>query len=296
MFYHNKKRNVGLLNDFFAKYIANAVIEQNTAGIEKANAIYKKYFSDKTEIFKEWNLFKTLYETKLTSREIAQSLIEKVRIAAGTLNSAILEAEKTKLIHEINNTLADQNFFKREVHDYKLQATIQILLNNWREKKLIESLGESAFLENVVLEHLVRTQSSIDEHTKYLQMDNEEISKEISSLVVKIMTEKFNSKFGEELFDEQREIISNYVFAKSKEHSKATLENLLDSIKNRTLNLIEKTLSVKKIENEEISESLSKKLIGIKNLLLNEYKDVKKMNDDTIIFYMTLVKLEKELA
>ena len=296
MLYHNKKRNVGLLNEFFARYIANALVEQNGAGIDKATILYKKYFLGKTEISKEWKLFAALYETNISSKETAHGLIGRVRSVSGSLNSVSLEAEKTKLIHEVNNLLGDKEFFKRPVGDYKLQASIQVLLNNWREKKLTESLSEVATLEDSVLEHLVRAKIQPSGNSLYLEMDSSQIDKEIDSLVVGLMSEKFNTKFNKELFDEQRQIVSNYVFSSSSDVSKGNLKNILESIRTRTLKLVEDSLLTKKVGKENLSEHLSKKFTGIKNLLLHEYKDTSNLNDDTITFYMTLVKLEKELA
>lgn len=296
MLYHNKKRNVGLLNDFFARYIANALVEQNNAGIDKATTIYQKYFFGNTEIFKEWRLFRALYETNVGSKEIAFNLIGRAKTMCGDLNVTALESEKTKLIHEINNSLGDKEFFKRPVGDYKLQASIQVLLNNWRDKKLTESLSEMASLEDSLLEHMVRPKVVTSETSQYLEMESHEMDKEIDSLVVGIMSEKFNSKFNKELFDEQREIVSNYVFSSSSDVSRGNLKNTLEDVRTRTLKLVETALTTKKIGTEHLSEHLSKKFMGIKNLLLNEYKDTSKLNDETITFYMTLVKLEKELV
>lgn len=294
MLYHNKKRNVGLLNDFFARYIANALVEQNHTGIEKATNIYQKYFVGNSEIAKEWKLFRGLYETNVSSRELGLRLLERVKSAVQELNSNSLEAEKTKLIHEINNTLQDKDFFKRPVNDYKLQASIQILFNNTREKKLMEAISEVAALEDMLLEHLVRTKQSVSGTSQYLEMDNNQIDEEIDTLVVNIMSNKFNTKY-KDLFAEQRDIVSNYVFADSNPNSKANLSKTLENVRVRTLKLIEEAQTKKKVGEEVLTEHLSKKFTGIKNLLLNEYKNTSNVNDDTIAFYMTLVKLEKEL-
>jgi hypothetical protein len=297
MLYHNKKRNVGLLNDFFAKYIANALVEQKHSAIEKATALYKKHFLGSAAIAQEWKLFKALYETNVSSKEAAAKLVERVRtLAETTLDSKVLELEKTKLIHEINNSLGDKNFFAREVSDYKLQASIQVLLNNWRDKRLVESLTEMANLEDTLLEHLCRKKDAISGVSTYLEMDNSQIDKEIDGLVVSIMSEKFNSKFGKELFEEQKNIVSNYVFSKTSDQSKNNLKNTLENIRETTLKLVDGALTTKKLGSEVLSEHLSKKFMGIKNLLLSEYRDTSKFNDETIMFYMTLVKLQKELS
>jgi len=295
MLYHNKKRNVGLLNDFFARHIAKALVEQNHSGIEKASNLYKKYFGPKTQIGKEWQLFRSLYETNVTSKEIAIRLFERVKSASETLQGQVLESEKTKLIHEINSVLGDKDFFKRSVNDYRLQASIQVLLNNWREKKLTESLGEVANIENLVLEHMVVAKTPATNSSVYLEMDNGQINEEIDSLVVGLMSEKFNTKYNVELLDEQRQIVSKYVFA-SDLSSKEDLTKMLDEVRTKTLTLVNSALSKKKIGDEDLSEHLSKKFVGIKNLLLNEYKNTANLNDETVTFYMTLIKLQKELT
>lgn len=296
MLYHNKKRNVGLLNEFFARYIANALVEQNHNKVEKATQLYRKFFSSKTEIVKEWTLFKALYETNLSSKETAHGLIERVKSASEKLNSPVLESEKTRLIHDINNTLGDKDFFKREVADYKLQASIQVLLNNAREKKLNEAFTELAQIEDSILEHIARPKSQVSGTSKYLEMDNKGIDQEIDALVVKLMSEKFNTKFNADLVDEQRQIVSNYVFSDSSDTSRGNLKSILENVKNRTLKLVDQALISKKVGDEVLSEHLSKKFVGIKNMLLNEYKDTSKLDDKTITFYMQMVKFEKELA
>ena len=295
MFYHNKKRNVGLLNDFFARYIATALVEQNHNAIGKANVLYKKYFNKTTEIGKEWLLFRSLYETNVSSKEIAVRLIERVKVGSEQLNAPQLESEKTKLIHEINLSLGDKEFFKRAVNDYRLQASIQVLLNNWNSKKLTESISEMASLENLVLEHMVAPKSKPSESSIYLEMDEKQFDEEVDSLVVGLMSEKFNTKYNEELFEEQRKIVAKYVFA-SDEGSKKDLSKMLDEVRTKTLTLVDSALTKKKIGEEDLSEHLSKKFVGIKNLMLHEYKNTANLNDETVTFYMTLIKLQKELT
>lgn len=294
MLNHNKKRNVGLLNEFFARHIANLLVSQKHDAIDRATKLYGKYFTGNTQIAKEWKLFQGLYTTNISSNEVAHSLLSKVRdlTLKESATQKLLEDEKTKLIHEINNSLGDKDFFSRAVPDYKIQASIQVLLNTWRTSSLNESsnLSNVAHLEDSLLEHLTKKKIVSEGNSSYLDMNNEEID----GLVVQIMSEKFNNKFSEQLNDEQRSIISSYVF-QSQPEVRAKLVEQLEGIRSRTLNLVETTLTTKKSGSEVIGESVAKKLTGIKNMLLNEYKDTSKVSDETVTFYMTVIKLEKEL-
>ena len=127
-------------------------------------------------------------------------------------------------------------------------------------------------------------------------MDSGQMTNEIDSLVVNIMSEKFNGKFREDLEEEQRKLISQYVFSEVNQSTKESLTAELNAIKENVLGLINYSLENKKIGKEDLTEHLSKKFVGIKNLLLNEYRDTSSPNDNSIIFYMTLVKLKKEIT
>ncbi len=293
MLNHNKKRNVGLLNEFFARHIANLLVCKQHDAIDKATKLYSKHFLGESQIAQEWKLFQNLYMTNVGSSEVAHSFLSKVRdLSFSSLNEKALEAEKTQLIHEINNSLNDKEFFARAVPDYKIQATIQVLLNSWKKKTtLTESLDLSSMarLEDTLLEHLTKKKDSDVSNMPFLEMNNEEID----GLVVKLMTEKFNQKFAEQLTEDQREIISKYVFLENPE-IKAELASKLENIRIRTLKLVENALTK---QDEKLGERVTKKLHGFKNMLLNEYKDsTKNISDETVTFYMAVTNLEKELS
>ena len=74
-FRHNKKRNIGLLSEFFSRYIANALVEKRYKDIEKAKNIWTEYVNPKTEIYKELSMFNALYNSSLKNKEICCSLM-----------------------------------------------------------------------------------------------------------------------------------------------------------------------------------------------------------------------------
>lgn len=297
MLNHNKKRNVGLLSEFFAKNIALSLVSQKYDNIEKAKKIYMKYFAENTEIKKESQLFSILYSTNVASKEVAHSVLQKVKTLCESehKNSKRLEDEKTRLLHEISANLNDKDFFNRPVVDYKIQGAIQVLLNTWRAKSVNESIGDLAVLEDSILTHLTESKKlnsqELTEATPYLDMT----TGEVDNLVLGLMVEKFNSKFGSELSDSQKALISSYAFYEDKEQ-KDNLNVLLENLRQDSLSLIDTTLRNNKLDKEPITENLQKKLNGIKNLLLTEYKDVSTVNDDAMSFYMTLTKLQEELG
>lgn len=291
MLHHNKKRNVGLINEFFARHIAKKIIDKDFEAVKKAKGLYKKHFCEGSELAKENYLYGVLYTTNVSNKEIANSLLEKVKIHSKKQNQESLDKEKTKLIHEINMGLQDKEFFEQSVSDFRDQATIQVLLNSWRDNKINENynLADIAKLEDNLLERLTNIKKeTINENV--LEMTNQDID----SLVVSIMMEKFNEKYADLLTEEQRKIISSYVLS-DYDNSKKQLIECLESLRNKTLALIESVNSKNKIGKEVLTEGFSKKIIGVKNLLMSQYKDTSKLDENTISFYMQLTEMEKEL-
>ena len=146
---HNKKRNTGLLYEFFTRYIGKAILDNRDSDIVKSKSLLKKHFNRGTDLYKELKLFKALTESKISSREQALHLINRVREAVKYQSQARLDLEKTSLIHEINSNLNADLFFEEAIQNYKQLGTIQVLLNTWRDETLKESaIGETVFLED----------------------------------------------------------------------------------------------------------------------------------------------------
>jgi len=289
---HNKKRNVGLLSEFFSHYIAKTIIDHKDKETEIAKNIYKKYFSKGTELYKEHKLFNILYKTKLKNKETAISLLAQIKENCKFQSQQKIDLEKTALLHEINSVIKDNNFFNSEISDYKICATIQVLLNNWRNinnSLLSENIGEQSQLEDKIIEHICLTETT--EKKPLVENVLSMTDKDVNQLVANIMLEKLNNKFGKTLTDEQRKIINLYMFCNESNEDKQKLFSILEEIKDRSLSAI--TTELQQIKDEEIKVKLNE----IKDLLRNDYYGNLSSNleDDKISFYLSILKLEKEL-
>lgn len=279
---HNKKRNVGLMYEFLARYLAKSILENNDSNIKKAKEIAKKHFNGTNNISKELKLFNTLFEANYpNNRNVAIVLIEKVKSSILNISQKQIDEEKHLFLKDIGSLMCE-NFFNSEVKNYKTYATIQVLLNHWRSKELFESLSEEAELQEKLIEHI--TTPAIEDHSSKI---NEIANSDVNGLVVKIMAEKINKKFSSVLCEEQRKIIQCYAI-----NDYSTLSSLFQNIKDQSLNLINEASSQKETYQEEVIEKLDK----TKNTLLQEYWDVtNKPSQEQISFYLGLVKLNKEL-
>lgn len=282
---HNKKRNVGLLNEFFARYIAKAILEKRDGDIEQAKALYARHFQKGTELSRELRLFTNLFETRVESREAANSLLAQVKEACKLQSQARIDLEKTALLHEINQTFGECNFFDQEIVEYRDCATIQVLLNHWRGRIVTENLSEAAQLEDKLLNRLVSKLPVAE--SKSLNMQESEVD----GLVVNLMIQKFNQRFGTMLNEEQKKLLRLYVFSKDNVSSKEELIKLLEGLKEKSSKLLETA-----ILRDKDAQKVKTKLTEVKQMLQETYQDTSNLDDSLVTFYMSISKLNEELS
>lgn len=295
-FKHNKKRNIGLLSEFFSRYIARAVLEGRHQDIDKAKYVWNEHVRNSNEMKKELQLFNSLYNANVSNQSVATELMNSVKEEAKKQNIHVLNEEKTNLLYEINNQLGNNKFFSTPVSDYKTYASIQVLLNNWRSNESKRSLNEIAQVQDQVFQHLL---SENKNHSGTLNLNKSEqppselnmTNEEIDGLVVNIMHEKFNKKFNDNLTESQKDILNLYTFSENDESSIVQLKENLKQIRDRSLSLLESEL-----RRNDYGQSFKNKLKEVYDLLhSNEYKNLDPVNDDKVSFYMSVAKLKEDL-
>jgi hypothetical protein len=281
-FKHNKKRNIGLISEFFSRYIAEAFIDERHDDIVKARKLWEKHVHPKSATYTELQVFNALHESNLKSKEIAFSMLEKAKAVCKKQSQQKLDEEKAVLINEISSVLGDKSFFDRSIPDYKTFASVQVLMNAWRGTGFKGSISEMAQLEEMILEHIltVKTKPEIDASGV--------TTSEVNSLVVKLMTEKFNAKYNGLLNESQKEIVGLYMLSHDNKENKDRLIGLLEGLKATTLKSLKSPVMT-----EGLDRILKSKLGEIVSLL--ESSDLNNVTDETITFYMSVAKLKEEM-
>ena len=93
-FKHNKKRNIGLISEFFSRYIAEAFIDERHDDIAKARQLWEKHVHPKSATYTELQVFNALHESNLKSKEIAFSMLEKAKAVCKKQSQLKLDEEK----------------------------------------------------------------------------------------------------------------------------------------------------------------------------------------------------------
>ena len=204
---HNKKRNVGIIYELLLQHISTKLLEGNKKDAKVATKIIEKHFNKNTELYKEFRLFNALAKSTITNTHVLASILNEAKIASNKLNEKSLEREKSELLKNINYKIADKDFYYRNIPDYRDLGLVQLALNEWRkEDKDIKRLVD---LETRLGSLMLREKNKLNEQ-KYDITHSDR-------LVLKIMTEKFNRRYGEELSQDQKKIIEGYVFLSDKD-------------------------------------------------------------------------------
>lgn len=278
---HNKKRNTALLYEFLVRAISSSLVEGDKKKSSTALRILRRHFKPGTQLYKEFRLFNSLIKTTVSSEPVATSILSEARFAARAADLATLDKEKSLLIRNINHLLKDDHFYDQPVSEYRLYATIQTLLNEWRRPVGTADIVSIANYEGQLREWLLSEKRKEDRTL----IDE---SPGTTRLLMKVMMKKLNEKYSNVLNDDQREIIKAYAFSTAHD-DQTTIKKKLESIKESLLESI-KSYSEQKKENKFLVD----KMQDVKTKILSESFDV--IDDNVVSKFMLYSTLRHELS
>tara|TARA_B100001123_G_scaffold442785_1_gene587207 strand:- start:133 stop:993 length:861 start_codon:yes stop_codon:yes gene_type:complete len=276
---HNKKRNIGIIFEQLVRYISTALVNKEHSRASTALGIIREHFKPGSELYREFRLFNALVKTRVSSEGLANRILAEAREASRGVDSHNLRAQKSILIRDINHRLNDRSFYLQRIKEYRSYATIQTLLNDWRSPGTAD-LGKVAKYENSVCGWLLDESQGSDEGKILLEKED------VNVLTVKILTEKFNKKYGNMLNEEQQDIVKRYVFSLD-EIDSSRFANDLSNIRVNTL--LELKEYSKNCDNEVLNEKINEVTSRVKNLAIGP------IDDSLISRFLVISKLKEEL-
>jgi hypothetical protein len=202
---HSKIKNTAILFELLTRQVAADTIK----GVDKSPAlvIIKEYFKADTILAKELMLYQTLVNEKYNNAEKATYLLNTVIKLRNKLSAEGLKDQKYNLIKEVRNHYDLKDFFKTNLNDYKVYASIYRVF----EGVTVARVSEVVNSRYTIVEHLTRKpQSKVNElkdnaTKEYLKQDED-----IRLLAYKLMIDKFNEKY-EGLSAKQKNILKEYI-------------------------------------------------------------------------------------
>ncbi len=269
---HNKKRNVGIIYEQLILTVSKGIVENNPTLANKAKNIIRKHFKPGSELYREHKLFQALVKPHIDNASLATAILGEAKKACRAHDYHRLEREKSRLIRDININLG-KSFYGTRIKEYKDFATVQTLLNDWR----VESSNIERIVEYEQKAHKILTRE------KNFKKLSEQTTPEVDNLVLKIMTEKFNNKYGARLTEQQQSLIRNYVMSDKKPNFQSTLK----SIKENCIQDLNKYMLT--CESDIVKSKIKPVISELRAL------DTSDVNDETFGRFMLLCQLQTEL-
>jgi hypothetical protein len=272
---HSKYKNTGILFELLTRQITSETISNSSP---KAVGILKKFFSNNSNLLKEYQIYHALLNKKFNKEANATVLLETLVDAHNKLNKSTLRRERYNLVKEIKDTYNIEDFFKAKIPNYKIYASIYNLLENKNANPMSVVDSKVAILEHITNKNLPNKPKK-----EMVMEEYEKFDKETRALTYKMLMEKFNEKYSG-LGDNQKRLLKEYVYNVSNSPKlKAFLNKEIKTIKEELETLSKNTDQVTKI-----------KLTEVKNLIKPLCKK-SSVHDDNVINLLNYYSLVNEL-
>ena len=275
---HSKIRNTGILFELLTRQITVDVLNNNKKA--QATKILKEFFNKKTQLGREYELYRILSTENYKSEAKANHLVDAVVSAHRKLNSSSLKREKYNLIKEIRKNYNVNDFFMARISNYKVSASI-FKLFNFNSDAHPASETQSRF---TVVEHITRKPISSKKKETAIVEGYKKQEKDLRLLAYTILVEKFNKKYSS-LSKEQRNLLREYI------NNISNTNSLKEFIESETVKVKKKLKSLFPAIDDKVTKIKLKEAINQANTLMKG----RIVEDRQVVTLMRYYQLVREL-
>jgi len=268
---HNKKRNTAFLFEILIKELAKGVMHKQDKKAQHITFLIKEYFHKKSFLYKELELFRVLNETHELAPHTAEKMIQEIKYEHQNLDRKKIFNEQSRLISKINKALS-KNAFSNFVPNFKNLATISQIFNQET------SIKSRVLLEETIFERLISKEDSEDKKN----------SVPINNLIYKTFINKFNEQYSGTLFEEQKNLLNNYVLSFS--DGGIDLKIFLNEEIGRLRDIIKESLRISEIKDDTEMTNKTKKVLN----LIENFK-LEDINQNTLTSILKIQNLAREI-
>jgi len=261
---HNKKRNTAFLFEALVREMTKAVVRGNKKKKNKVLKVIKEHFSKGKPLYKELQLYKSIYETKNVDHLTAAKIVVECRNEHRQLDKKQVFKYQSFLISEVNKAISPR-VYNNFVPNYRSLASIAQLFNDDTSAK------SRVLLESALIKQMTAA-------TKNVQK-----KKGLDDFTFKQYVKAFNKEYFS-LLSEQKMVLGLFI------NDQISLASFLNEEIDRLRSTLQKGLAVKEIKEDTIMTKNTKKIIQI----LDNVKD-KKLSEQTIIDILKIQKLVSEI-
>jgi hypothetical protein len=267
---HNKKRNTAFVYEALIRELTSSIVKNNKNKQTKIVSIVKEHFKEGTELNKELNLYKSIYETKDIEKNIAEKIVTQVKEKYSELNKKAVFLEQSALISKINKTLS-RKLFTNFVPNYKSIASVYSIFQDAlpvKDRVLLE--------ENIIQQMSQSCEAPVEQQVP------------VDNIVYNTFVSKFNEEYSGTLNENQKRLLNKYIasFSDNGIELKYYLSEEIGELKGK-LEMCKKDKDVK--EDNSLKEKINKVYS-----ILDSYKE-KEVDTDLIEVVLKTQELVDEI-
>ena len=275
---HSKIRNTGILFELLTRQITVDVLNNDKKGA--AANILKEFFNKKTQLGKEYELYRVLTVENYKSEIKANHLVDAVVKAHQKLNNSQLKREKYNLIKEVKKNYDINDFFMARIPNYKVNASIYKVFDSNHDGNPA-SETQSKF---TIVEHITRKEISSKKKEKALAEGYKKQEKDLRLLAYGILVEKFNKKYSS-LSKSQKTLLREYI------NNISNTNSLKELVETETLRVKAKLQSFLPKVDDKVTKIKLKEAINQAEALMKG----RIVEDKQVVTLMRYYQLVKEL-
>lgn len=278
---HSKFKNTGILFELLTRQITADIIGGKDESAAKQ--ILFKYFSENTELGKEYQLYNFLLNEKARDASHAERIISVVLESRSQLDDKRLAQQKYELIREIKEIYPIDGFLKANIKNYRIFASIYKIFENKTASKF--DVQEVVQSRESIIESLYNSVTKKSDNDEGLLEYYKQQSEDIRLLAYKLLLEGMNTKY-KDFDDNQKNLIREYILNVSNTNS-------LSDYVCEEIEKIKKIISSSKNKVKD-NQVVSIKLSEISNVL-DKVKPTTVVKDNHIMALLLSYELVKEL-
>lgn len=276
-FNHNRKRNTGLVYEFLVRQMAAQMIDKDQTGWKKSFVILKKYFSPGSPLAEELELFKVIQSSRGLSQFTARRVLAQLLGRSKKFDEKTLDIKKSNLIKELNYTFGKDFFSRYRIPNYRLLASIQMLIDNYRRPgKLTEEVQQLQLEESLVV-FMMNTPTE----------EKPKIEEKVDSFVFSVAEKKFSDRYGKVLSESQKSLLDRFAKSLLTKQSRLLKEQIVNE-KARILTVLRGSRGIQEIRSDkEMQKKLEEAISQL--MILDESSDVQ-LAVEQLLLYERLVE------
>jgi hypothetical protein len=200
---HSKYKNTAILFEILVRKLTS---ESLTSDKSVTIDIIKKYFGKNTALSKELQLYNSLIKEQFKSEAKALDFIRSCKETHNRLNKSLLKRQRYNLVKEISNNFDFSHVSKIRIGNYKLLASVYKLF----EYKESENPKQLLECKDVISNHIIISEQKKSLSDPILEKFKKQ-HKDIRLLTYKLLIDKFNKKYSDNLNEEQKNLLNKYI-------------------------------------------------------------------------------------